>query len=154
MSLMATPNLAFGASADVGGTSRYDVTRAVLTEASDDPMTRLLLVRRIGCIYCQSQRHGYQARPAPSRAARCVPPLRRDVVSRSRAEEIAVGRGGQRRSGVLTHRHAPERSRQPHSSSASPPPPSPSTTLVLEGCTMLNLCLRGARAAAARGAGL
>jgi len=58
--LMATPNLALGAS-DVGGSARYEQARQLLSQTSDDPMARLLLVRRIGCIYCQSQRHGFQA---------------------------------------------------------------------------------------------
>jgi len=57
--LFSLPNLA-----NVSGTitpADMAAARAALSDVEPDPTAALGLIRRIGCTYCQAQRHGFQA---------------------------------------------------------------------------------------------
>ena len=59
--LFSLPDFALAEAAGTLTASGVEEARAMLQEIESDPERALALVRRIGCTYCQAQRHGFQA---------------------------------------------------------------------------------------------
>ena len=54
---MTTPNREDATDAD----ANVKESQALLTSLSPDRLDQILTIRRLGCLYCQAQRHGFQA---------------------------------------------------------------------------------------------
>lgn len=68
--LFELPDMSMQLGYSMVGKAEHEAARAKLAEVAPDAVDRLLVLRRVGCVACQAQRHGFQAyNPMTQRAA-------------------------------------------------------------------------------------